>query len=160
MAEIEIRPITPDDLPWMKALWRERWGSERNVVHGEVFYLENLPGFAAWMDGKPAGLVTFDIRGTACEIISLDSIQPRLGIGSRLIEAVRENAREQGCRRLWLITTNDNLNALRFYQKQGFRLYALRPGAVETARKIKPEIPLVGEDGIPIRDEIELEMDL
>ncbi|MEW5718069.1 MAG: GNAT family N-acetyltransferase, partial [Chloroflexota bacterium] len=80
------------------------------------------------------------------------------GIGSALIDAVKLRARQAGCKRLWLITTNDNLTALRFYQKRGFTLAALHRNALEESRKIKPEIPLVGEHGIPLRDEIELEM--
>jgi hypothetical protein len=60
---------------------------------------------------------------------------------------------------LWLISTNDNLNALKFYQKRGFSLVKLYKNAVnETRKKIKPEIPLIGENGIPIRDEVELEI--
>lgn len=64
------------------------------------------------------------------------------------------------CARLWLITTNDNVGALVFYQKAGFRLVAVYPDAVNQARKLKPQIPLVAENGIPIRDEIELALDL
>jgi GNAT superfamily N-acetyltransferase len=93
----------------------------------------------------------------ACEIVTLDNLGDRRGVGTALIEAVMETARAAGCRRLWLITTNDNLRALRFYQKRGFRLVRLSPDAVTAARRIKPEIPLVGEDGIPLRDELELE---
>jgi hypothetical protein len=59
---------------------------------------------------------------------------------------------------LWLVTTNDNTHALRFYHRLGFRLAALHPGAVEAARRLKPEIPLLGLDEIPIRDELELEI--
>ncbi len=77
-----------------------------------------------------------------------------------LIEAVKQAAVSAGCRRLWLITTNDNLHALRFYQKRGFRLVAVYPNALEESRRLKPEIPLVGLDGIPLRDELELELAL
>jgi len=160
MTEITIQPKTISDLPWIKKVLRERWGAEIIVVHGEVFHPAELAGFAAFMDDQPVGLVTYDIQGNACEIVTLDALQPNLGIGSQLIDAVKEYAIKQGCQRLWLITTNDNLNALRFYQKKRFRLCALHPGAVDAARKIKPEIPLKGEDGIPIHDELELEMDL
>jgi len=103
-------------------------------------------------------LVTFQITGDACEIVTLDSLIEDRGIGTGLIEAVSTAASAVGCRRLWLITTNDNLHALGFYQKRGFRLAAVHPGAVDAARKLKPEIPLIGNDGIPIRDEIELEI--
>jgi hypothetical protein len=58
---------------------------------------------------------------------------------------------------LRVTTTNDNLNALRFYQRRGFRMTEVRPGAVDRARSQKPSIPLVGEFGIPIHDEIDLE---
>lgn len=74
-----------------------------------------------------------------------------------LLDALLEAARRGGCRRLWLITTNDNLNALRFYQRRGWRLVAVHAGAVDEARKVKPQISVIGEDGIPIHDEIELE---
>jgi ribosomal protein S18 acetylase RimI-like enzyme len=105
-----------------------------------------------------AGLVTYHIAGNGCEIVTLDSLRPSLGIGTTLIESVKAAAGAAGCRRLWLITTNDNLHALGFYQKRGFRLAAVHPGAVNESRKLKPEIPLIGNDGIPIRDEIELEI--
>ncbi len=106
------------------------------------------------------GLVTYHLEDDACEIVTLDSDLPGQGVGTALVRAVRQFARDEGCRRLWLVTTNDNLSALRFYQKRGFTLAALRTNAVERARELKPELPLVGNDGIPLRDEIELEMDL
>lgn len=83
------------------------------------------------------------------------------GTGTALLEAVAEEARAGAAKRLWLVTTNDNLDALRFYQRRGLRLVRLRPGAVtEPRRQLEPEIPLAGNHGIPIRDELELEMDL
>ncbi len=130
------------------------------VVRGEVLYPAEMPGFLAMSDVEICGLATYTMRGQACEITLLDAFQPGLGIGSRLVEAVIKEARMKDCRRLHLVTTNDNINALAFYQKRGFRLAALRPNAIEASRKLKPEIPLLGENGIPIRDEIELEMDL
>ena len=87
-------------------------------------------------------------------------MRPGRGIGSTLLEGVANEARRRGCRRLWLITTNDNLNAIRFYQRRGLRLVAVHAGAVDDARRLKPSIPLVGEDGIPIRDELEFELEL
>jgi hypothetical protein len=53
------------------------------------------------------------------------------------------------------------VDALRFYQRRGFRLVALHPGAVDDSRRrLKPEIPELGEYGIPIRDELVLEREL
>jgi GNAT superfamily N-acetyltransferase len=120
-----------------------------------------MPGFVAVDTGGAwVGLITYRLAATECEVISLNSLRPGVGIGSALIGAVREIARQNGCCRLWLMTTNDNMNALHFYQKRGFVLAALYPDALAEARRLKPEIPLTGFDGIPLRDEIELEMTL
>ena len=93
-------------------------------------------------------------------IAALDGLAQGQGIGTALLETVKQVALEAGCRRLWLIVTNDNLPALRFYQKRGFHLAAVYPNALEASRRLKPEIPLFGLDGIPLRDEIELELTL
>jgi len=62
------------------------------------------------------------------------------------------------CPRLWLVTTNDNVDALRFYQRRGFCLVCVHRGAVDHSRAhLKPEIPLAGNNRIPLRDELELE---
>lgn len=150
-----IRRLTRDDLPRLRQFWVERWGSEEMVVHGAIFRPQTLDGFMAddWH-----GAVTFIVHGADCEIISLDSLNEGRGIGTKLIEAVTTEARKQHCRRVFLMTTNDNLHAMGFYQKRGFELVAVHRGAVNEARKIKPGIPLVGENNIPLRDEIELEM--
>jgi N-acetylglutamate synthase-like GNAT family acetyltransferase len=109
-------------------------------------------------DGEKVGLVTYNIVDECCEIVTIDSIRPFSGVGTVLIEAIKNIALKSGCKRLWLITTNDNMNALRFYQKRGFELVAIHRNALDISRKLKPEIPLTGNDGIPLRDEIELEM--
>jgi GNAT superfamily N-acetyltransferase len=128
------------------------------AAHGEVFFPAQHEGFLAVVDSEISGWVTYRVSGAECEILILDSLQPKSGAGSALIKAVHEEAARCGCQRLWLITTNDNLNALRFYQKRGFELACLHRGAVSQSRRLKPEIPLLGDAGIPIRDEIELEM--
>ena len=112
-------------------------------------------------DGTLLGVLTYRIAGPACEVRTLFATVTRHGTGSALLDAVEAVARAAGCRRLWLITTNDNLDALRFYQRRGLRLAALHPGAVDASRAaLKPSIPEVGEYGIPIRDEIVLELAL
>jgi ribosomal protein S18 acetylase RimI-like enzyme len=135
----------------------EQWGAEIVVAHGTVYRPAELPGFVAEDAGQIVGLLTYHVEGDACEIVTLDSQREGQGIGTALIEAARSAARAAGCRRLWLITTNDNTAALRFYQKRGFVLAALHRDAVAASRAIKPEIPFIGNDGIPIRDEVELE---
>jgi ribosomal protein S18 acetylase RimI-like enzyme len=89
----------------------------------------------------------------------VDSATERTGIGNALIDAAKKVAKTNGCKRLWLITTNDNLNALEFYQKRDFQLVSLYQNALEASRKLKPEIPLKAANGIPIRDELELELE-
>jgi len=123
-----------------------------------VFDPSELEGFAAVADEKVVGLVTFRVERDECEVVTLNSLSEGTGTGSSLLNAVRDTAIKARCRRLWLITTNDNLSALRFYQKWGLRITAIYPNALERSRMLKPEIPLLGKEGIPIRDEIELEM--
>ena len=154
---LPLRRLNREDLPRLRQFWAEHWGGDEMIVHNEIFQPEQLEGFVTrdW-----AGVVTFTIKGDQCEIISLDSLDEGRGIGTALINAVASEARSHSCCRLFLSTTNDNLHALHFYQKRGFELAALRRGALNESRKIKPAIPLLGEDGIPLRDEIELEMSL
>ena len=160
MPEYTIRPLNPEDAQWVAQFIESRWHSSIVVGHGQVYYPHTLPGFVALQDDKPFGLLTYTIQHNDCEIVTIDSILPSHGVGTALIEAVKVVAEQNKCSRLWLITTNDNLNALRFYQKRGFTLVAVYRNALEQSRKIKPEIPLIGKDGIPLRDEIELEMPL
>jgi len=137
---------------------QEQWGSTRVVSKGRMFDPSELEGFAAVADEKVVGLVTFRVERDECEVVTLNSLSEGTGTGSSLLNAVRDTAIKARCRRLWLITTNDNLSALRFYQKWGLRITAIYPNALERSRMLKPEIPLLGKEGIPIRDEIELEM--
>ncbi len=153
-----LRPIIPSDRPWLRQWMTDHWGAEWMIVHGEHTYPAEHPGFAAFEGEKVVGLITYVIRSGECEILSLDSLVEGRGIGSALVESVRMVALQSRVRRLWLVTTNDNLNALRFYQKRGFQLVKIYRRAVDESRKIKPSIPLIGNFGIPIRDEIELEM--
>jgi DNA-3-methyladenine glycosylase I len=97
---------------------------------------------------------------TVSALVTLDALQEGRGVGSALLTAVVEQAGREGCRRLWLVTTNDNLAALRFYQRRGLRIVVVRRCAVDEARRVKPSIPLTGHDGIPIHDEVELELPL
>lgn len=156
--DLTVRPLTAADRPWVLPFIRDRWGAEAVVAHDTVYHPADLSGFVALRASEPLGLVTYQIEAMACEIVTIDSLLPSHGIGSTLVDRVREIAVQTGCHRLWLITTNDNLTALRFYQNRGFALAAVHRGAVDRARRLKPEIPRVGDNGIPLRDEIELEI--
>ena len=156
---MKVRDKGPKDQPWIEALLNERWGGGGKViVHGEVFDARCLPGLIA---GERMGLATFQIRRVkhmaVAELVTLDAITAGQGVGTALIEALLSRLRAEGVAILRATTTNDNLNALRFYQRRGFRIREVRPGAVDDARRLKPSISMVGEYGIPIRDEIELE---
>lgn len=108
-----IRLLTPADRQWVAHRIAESWGAETVVVHrrpigGTVFHPAELPGFVAEVGEEIVGLLTYHIEGQECEIVTLDSWREGLGVGSALIEAMTQAARQAGCRRLWLITTNDN----------------------------------------------------
>ena len=156
-----IRPTTGEDQQWICRFIRDRWLADFVVAHGVVYYPHTLGGFLAETEeGSPVGLATYAIENSACELVTLDSLREGEGVGTGLIQRVSQEACRSRCSRLWCVTTNDNLSALRFYQKRGFRIVAVRPGAVERSRVLKPSIPLLGIEGIPIRDEIELEFPL
>jgi ribosomal protein S18 acetylase RimI-like enzyme len=144
-------------LSWLVA---QLWGAEVVAVHGSMLRPAELPGFIAERSGRVAGLLTYQVVGDMLEIVTLNAIDRRAGIGTQLIEAAVIAARRYGCRQVRLTTTNDNVDALRFYQRRGFRLAELRPGAVDRSRQIKPEIPRVGEYGIPLHDEIDLTLQI
>lgn len=150
---IAVRALREDEREWVRATIRERWGSDLVVAHGVAYDPSLLPGFVAEEQGRPLGLLTYVVEDEDCEIVTIDAFEEGRGVGTALIDA----AKALGARRLWLITTNDNVRALRFYERRGFRVVAVHTGAVEASRVLKPEIPLVSDDGTPIRDEIELE---
>lgn len=160
MSAIRLRPVQDGDRAWVAALLKEYWASARIVTRGRVHEADHLPGFIAEVEDEPLGLLTYHIEDNQCEVVSLNSLREGLCIGSRLLDAAKEHAQAAGCRRMWLITTNDNLAALGFYQKRGWRLVAIHRDALEESRRLKPEIPRVGIDGIPVRDELELELSL
>jgi GNAT superfamily N-acetyltransferase len=155
-----IRPIEEADRPGLRAFIERQWGATVVACHGVLYTPHELEGWVALDGDALVGAVTVSYADGACEIVTLDSTREREGIGTALIAAVLSAARRQSCLRVWLITTNDNTPALRFYQKRGFELVAVYRGAVHAARALKPGIPLIGHDGIPLRDEIELEIPL
>jgi ribosomal protein S18 acetylase RimI-like enzyme len=157
---MEIRALTDEDREWARALLIDRWITPRIVTRGRAHEADKLPGFIAVDDGEPKGLLTYRVQDGDCEVVTLDAVTFGQGIGSALMRSLLEKARPNRWRRIWLITTNDNTRALRFYQKLGFELVAIHRNAIGESRRLKPEIPEKGCDGIPIRDEMELEFNL
>lgn len=151
-----IEPITPSTRDAVRSFFIDAWGSSEMVISTGTYDCATLDGFV-WSEAQVIiGLVTYIIREDELEIISLDSLQEKRGIGSALLDEVERLAKHHQLERLSLITTNDNLRALAFYQRRGWRLARIIPGAVDAARIHKPSIPVIGEHGIPLHDEIML----
>ena len=157
---MEIRPLADADRDWVERLILQRWGDTVVVGRGKVWRPADLPGFGAFDDDRCVGLVTYEVDGDACEVVTIDALEEGQGTGTALLDAVVGAAREAECSRLQLLTTNNNLRALAFYQKRGFRLVGLVPGAIDEERRRKPSIPKIDSAGLPIRDELHLELRL
>lgn len=153
---LTLRPIEANDRDWIETYVISAWSAPVIASRGVLHRPASLPGFVAERHGAFAGLVTLHQAGDACEVVTLNSATPSLGVGRALMAAAEQWAREHGCHRFWLLTTNDNTRALRLYQRLGMRIVAIHLGAIDEERRLKPEIPLLGEDGVPIHDEIEL----
>jgi ribosomal protein S18 acetylase RimI-like enzyme len=160
VTDLLVKSIQASDRNWVESFIKSHCGSEIVGAKGRVIRPAELDGFAAFKGKNAVGLLTHQIEGSDCEIVTIDSTPEGEGIGTLLIDAVKDSAKAEGCRRLWLITTKDNLNALGFYQRRGFRLIALYPNALEASRKLKPQISMKAANGIPIMDELELELEL
>lgn len=139
---------------------QKHWFSTDMVVRGKIIDMTVVDGYIMLDDDEIIGLVTYTVSDSECEILSLDSIKENIGIGSQLVNCVVDKAKQLQCNKIKLITTNDNLNAMKFYQKRGFETVKIYPNAVTYARTLKPSIPLIGNYGIPLKHEIEFEMKL
>ncbi|WP_433495313.1 GNAT family N-acetyltransferase [Micromonospora sp. CA-248089] len=157
MASIRVRQARDDDRDALTALHEQEWGGPIVVVHDTRYDLRDLPALVAVDDsGGFAGALAYRVDTDGLEVVSLAASAPGNGAGTALLAAADEAARAAGADRIWLVTTNDNLGALRFYQRRGLRIVAVDAGAVDRARAVKPTIPQVGADGIPLHDELRL----
>lgn len=157
---MRVRRREPVDRPAIES-FLARWHSLRVARLGAVEQPLEHPALIAEEDGRLVGVLSYVVDGACCEVLTLHADVRGRGVGTALIAEAKRVATQAGCTRLWLITTNDNIDALRFYQRRGFRLAALHRGAVDHSRaRLKPEIPEIGEHRIPLRDELELEHEL
>jgi GNAT superfamily N-acetyltransferase len=156
--EFEIRPIT--DRAFLDELLRLRWSGGALILRGKIVHPKDVEALAAYHDGRLAGVATWRLEGPVIYLATLNNITEQRGVGVALLEAVMKLGRQKGSALLRVIVTNDNINALGFYQRRGFRIVAVHPGAIDTIRTLLPNIPTMGANRIPIRDEIELEIDL
>jgi len=160
---LSIRPVVDAERPELARVVAERWGAPIVTSRDHVHDVAALPCLLAVnpQDGSWLGVAGYSIAGAECELVLLEAFERFGGVGTALLSAVIAEARRVNCARLWLVTTNDNLDALRFYQRRGMRLVRVWPDATTRARReLKPQIPLIGEHGIPMRDELELELAL
>ena len=154
---LHLEPIKNEDRRWFCELIYKEWGSEKIVSRGNIHYAKTLEGFIAFEKKNRIGVLTYKLMNNECEIVSLNSLKENRGIGIFLLNSIERFAQSKGCIRVWLVTTNDNTKALRFYQKRGFKIRQIYPDIMKEYRILKPELPLIGENSIEIRDEIELE---
>lgn len=157
---VEIRATRDDDLEWARRLLEEHWDGVAIVSRGRVHWADQLPGFVAECEGTFVGLLTYHIEAGECEVVTLNALVERRGVGTALLDAAIRAARDARCRRLWLITTNDNARAIAFYKRRGLKIVEIHSGTVEESRRLKPSIPLAGIGGVLIQDEIEMEIAL
>ncbi|HEV2786925.1 MAG TPA: GNAT family N-acetyltransferase [Solirubrobacteraceae bacterium] len=158
--ELQVRPARDDERGFIERRVAELWGLPV-VGLGRIHDVSAMPALVCAGAGEPLGFATYDPQeNAACELVTILALRSRAGVGSALLEGVAREATRVGCRRLWLVTSNDNLDALRFYQRRGLRIAAVHPGAMEAVRALKPGLPATGSYGIPLRDLIELELDL
>ena len=155
--KIRIRPREKEDGDWITEVLLDNWASNIIVTRGISYQANQLPGIIAEIDGTHVGLLTYNFNDDELEIITLNAIEEGKGVGTALLEEIEKLAKMKKCSRIWLITTNDNVDALRFYQQREYEIKSVHRYAIEESRKIKLQLPFVGKYGIPIRDEIEME---
>jgi GNAT superfamily N-acetyltransferase len=160
VTDFRVRAAVAADRAGIAELLGASWGGAVQVVHGTVHDALELPALVAVAepDGRLVGLLTYVLSSVDLEVVTLDAEPPQGGVGTALLDAAVAVARQAGAERLWLVTTNDNLDALRFYQRRGLRIVGVAPGAVDAARLVKPSIPETGEYRIPLHDELTLEL--
>ena len=152
--------LEPASTETIRTLWEELWGLPIDTPDRE-YMPDDVEGLVLKdQSGSTLALVTWAIEGERAEIVSVNALRPGSGVGNRAMDAAEEELRRRGVRNVHLITTNDNVRALAFYQRRGYRLVRLHLGGMDRVRAAKPEVPLVGNDGIPLRDMWELQKEL
>jgi len=157
MTYITLRPTAPADTQLITQLMTQHWGGEPLLIRAKKYYPTKLDGIFAIQNQEVIGFLFYDIQGADCEIVVFEVFDKFKGIGTQLLNELKSTAKNKNCQRIYLMTTNDSLDALRFYQCRGFHICKMHLDSVKKSRAIKPSIPLLGEHGIPLRDEIDLE---
>lgn len=150
MSTMRVGPPTAAERAELLARLASTWGPTI-VSRGRLHRMSHLPSLVACDRGDLLGglLYRHGDDGTV-EVVVLQAFVPRRGIGSSLLQACTARFGN-----VWLVTTNDNVDAQRFFLAAGGRRVAVHAGAVTLARRLKPGIPTTGHGGVPITDEIE-----
>jgi ribosomal protein S18 acetylase RimI-like enzyme len=152
-----VRAVRDDDRSWAREELIRVWGARAVARLGELVDASGCPGLMAVVDDERAGLLTYRPSGVEIEVLTLHVANPGIGIGRSLMDALWAEAEESGVGRIWLVTTNDNVRAIDFYQRWGMDLAELIRDGVAASRRVKPGIPEVGDNGIPVRHELVFE---
>jgi GNAT superfamily N-acetyltransferase len=158
--KLYLQEINKEYRDAVNLILKEEWHCPPSISRGKIIDTTILPGFIFIENEVIKGVITYHIENDECEIVTLNSFEENRGIGTSLIQGVLDMALKNNYKRLWLITTNDDINAIRFYQKKGFDLKAAHINAMELSRRLKPSIPLIGMENIPIKHELEFEIKL
>jgi len=152
--------IEPVDREYIRRHWEETWGLPV-VSIDRTYEPEDVQGLV-WRDewGDAQGLITWHIEGEHAEIVTVDAYQQGRHIGGRLLDGAEAELRRRGVHHATIVTTNDNLRAIAFYVRRGYRMVRIALDDMERVRKIKPSVPRLGLNNVPLRDMIELEKDL
>lgn len=153
-----VRQIAPGDRDWVAKALVEQWTSTSVARRGELVDAAGLPGYLATLDGRRVGMILVDVKDRAYEVVAISTTEPRHGVGRALMERCFAEARATGCWRVWLVTTNNNIAAIAFYQRLGMDMCALHRQAAQLARELKPTIPVRDATGVPIDHELEFEL--
>ena len=150
--------ITPDNRKAVNEFLKEHWYATTMVLRGEILDMTRAEGFFLEEEGAILALLTYRFDGKIFEILSLDSLRENEGTGTRMVDEALRRARALGAEKMVVLTSNDNMRAMGFYQKRGFDLVKLYRNGLDAARRLKPDIPMVGRDNIPLRHELEFEL--
>ncbi len=154
MEGIQLGPATASQV---QVTWDDRWGGLIVSLHREFVPADVEGLMLSTPAGEDAALVTWKVDGDAAEIVSLDALRPGHGYGSIALSAAEDVLRARGVHRLWLMTTNDNAAAIALYLRNRWRLVAVHLDHMDSVRVRKPSVPLIGENGLPLRDPWEFE---
>lgn len=141
-------------------LFAREFGGRPLVADGAAVSLDDVSLLVAETDGGITGALAWRgvERGVHVVAMATDPMWQRSGVGGQLLAEAELLARQQVRPRVIVTMTNDNIPALYFYQRRGYRLASVLAGAV--AAHLSEAQQAAGFAGIPIRDEIQLVKDI